>query len=208
MSTSRSGGRRKTGRAALSGSRSGGQTRFEVPATVTRAALLDRGSDKRFRALVYDLLTIATRMNAVREHLARRMKLTGPQYSLLMAVAQFRGSGGVGVGALARLLHVSSAFVATETGKLAQAGLIDKRPNPKDRRGVLLGMTRAGSALIERNIAEIRAVNDVFFGQLDRASFEAAAGAVATVELGSRKAMHRVRVHALEAFPAFQEAAE
>jgi DNA-binding MarR family transcriptional regulator len=208
MSTSRPAGRRKTGRAALSGARAGAQVKFEVPSTVTRAALLDRGSDKRFRGLVYDLLTIATRMNAVREHLARRMKLTAPQYSLLMAVAQFRGSGGVGVGALARLLHVSSAFVATETGKLAQAGLIDKRPNPKDRRGVLLGMTRAGEALIERNIAEIRAVNDEFFGQLDRKSFEAASAAIALVEHGSRKAMHRVRMLALEALPAFQEAAE
>lgn len=208
MSTSRASGRRKPGRAALSGSRAGAQTRFEVPATVTRAALLDRGSDKRFRGLVYDLLTIAMRMNAVREHLARRMKLTGPQYSLLMAVAQFRGAGGVGVGELARLLHVSSAFVATETRKLAQAGLVDKRPNPNDRRGVLIGITRAGRALIECNIAEIRAVNDEFFGQLDRASFEAAAAAAATIELGSRKAMHRVRVHALEALPAFQEAAE
>jgi DNA-binding MarR family transcriptional regulator len=182
--------------------------RFDVPATITRAALLERGSDKRFRALVYDLLTIATRMNAVREHLARRMKLTGPQYSLLMAVAQFHDRGGVGVGALARLLHVSSAFVATETGKLAQAGLIDKRPNPKDRRGVLLGVTRIGQALIENNSAEIRAVNDEFFGQLDRRSFEAAGAAIALIELGSRKAMHRVRMLELEAMSAFQEAAE
>ncbi|MBI3434686.1 MAG: hypothetical protein HY056_06355, partial [Proteobacteria bacterium] len=43
-----------------------------IPATVSRPALLDRGCDKRFRALIYDLMTIATRMNAVREHLARR----------------------------------------------------------------------------------------------------------------------------------------
>ncbi|MGD9920263.1 MAG: MarR family winged helix-turn-helix transcriptional regulator [Pseudorhodoplanes sp.] len=208
MSTSKSRIRRNVGRAAASGSRAGAEARFEAPATVTRAALLDRGSDKRFRGFVYDLLTIATRMNAVREHLARRMKLSGPQYSVLMAVAQARGDGGVGVGALARLLHVSSAFVATETGKLAQAGLIAKRPNPKDRRGVLLDITRAGRALIEDNSAEIRAVNDEFFGQLDRASFETAASAIALIELGSRKAMHRVRVHALQASSAFQEAAE
>lgn len=205
MSTSRP--RRSIGRAA-SPSRRSGPIRSEAPATVTRTVLLDRGSDKRFRTLVYDLLTIATRMNAAREHLARRMKLTGPQYSLLMAVAQFRDAGGVGVGALARLLHVSSAFVATETGKLSQAGLIDKRPNPKDRRNVLVCATRAGRALIERNIPEIRAVNDEFFGHLDRKSFEAASAAVALIELGSRKAVHRVRLLELEAVSDFREAAE
>jgi DNA-binding MarR family transcriptional regulator len=204
MSTSRLRGRRKT----VVAEPAGVQSRFEVPATVTRTALLDRGSDQRFRGLVYDLLTIATRMNAVREHLARRMKLTGPQYSLLMAVAQFHDRGGVGVGKLARLLHVSSAFVATETGKLAQAGLIDKRSNPRDRRGVLLGVTRAGRTLIEGSSAEIRAINDEFFGQLDRKAFEAATAAIALIELGSRKAMHRLRMLELEATSAVQEAAE
>lgn len=205
MSISRPRGRRKAGRTASS--RTDVST-FKVPSTVTRAALLERGSDKRFRGLVYDLLTIATRMNAVREHLARRMKLTGPQYSLLMAVAQFHDRGGVGVGALAQLLHVSSAFVATESGKLAQAGLIDKRPNPEDGRGVLLCVTPAGQALIENNSSEIRAVNDEFFGQLDRRSFDAAASAIALIEAGSRKAVQRERMHALEAASAFQEAAE
>jgi DNA-binding MarR family transcriptional regulator len=183
-------------------------TLFAIPATITRRALLDRGSDKRFRALVYDLLTVATRMNAVREHLARRMKLTGPQYSVLMAIAQFQDKGGVGVGVLARLLHVTSAFIATETGKLAQVGLVQKRPDPNDRRGVILGITRVGHALIEDNSAEIRAINDEFFGQLDRDSFEAALSAVALIVAGSRKAIHRVRMLELETASALREAAE
>jgi DNA-binding MarR family transcriptional regulator len=147
-------------------------------------------------------------MNAVREHLARRMKLTGPQYSVLMAIAQFQDRGGVGVGALAELLHVTSAFIATETGKLAQAGLVRKRPDPKDRRGVILGVTRVGHALIENTSAEIRSVNDEFFGQLDRHSFEAALAAIALIVAGSRKAIHRVRMLELEAASALREAAE
>lgn len=181
---------------------------FALPATVSRAALLDRGSDKRFRALVYDLLTISTRMDVVREHLARRMKLTGPQYSVLMAIAQFQGRGGVGVGTVARLLHVSSAFIATETGKLAQAGLVSKRPNPKDRRGVLLSLTRGARALIEDNSAEIRAVNDAFFGPLNRAAFEAVSAAAGLLVQSSRKATHRVRMLDDEAAGVFREAAE
>jgi DNA-binding MarR family transcriptional regulator len=211
MSTSKARLRRKAGaRRAAPAAKSADciEKPFVIPATVTRRALLDRGSDKRFRALVYDLLTVAARMNAVREYLARRMKLTGPQHSVLMAIAQFQDKGGVGVGALARLLHVTSAFIATETGKLAQAGLVQKRPDPKDRRGVILGVTRVGHALIESNSAEIRAVNDEFFGQLDRGSFEAALSAVALIVAGSRKAIHRVRMLELEAASALRAAAE
>jgi ribose/xylose/arabinose/galactoside ABC-type transport system permease subunit len=103
-------------------------------------ALLVKGSDRKFRVLVYDLLTISTRMAAVREHFAELTGLSGPQYSVLMAIAQYQSHGHATVGALARLLHVSSAFIATETGKLVRAGLITKRPNPNDGRSVIMNL--------------------------------------------------------------------
>ena len=59
-----------------------------LPATASRQALLEAGSDDRFRQLVYDLLTISVRMETAREHLARRLGVSGPQYSILMAIAR------------------------------------------------------------------------------------------------------------------------
>ena len=64
--------------------------------------------------------------------------------SVLIAVANLQEANGVSVGAVADALHVSSAFVASETGKLAQRGLLDKRTNPRDRRGVLVSVSPAG----------------------------------------------------------------
>ena len=178
---------------------------FHLPLTVSRAALLDKSSDDRFRRLVHDLLTIASRMAMVREHLGNRMGISAPQYSLLMAVGQFQAGRGVGVTALARVLHVSSAFVATETGKLAQAGLLTKRANPKDGRAVLLSLTRAGRALIERNSAEVRAVNDIFFGALTPSMFASASAAMAALVRSSARAT----AHIDRAEPAsWREAAE
>lgn len=176
---------------------------FRLPPTIS--ALLERGSDERFRRLVHDLLTIATRMSAVREHLSSRMGISAPQYSLLMAIGQFQGKRGVGVTAIARVLSVSSAFVATETGKLAQADLLIKRGDPKDRRAVLLNLTRAGRALIERNADEVRAVNDLFFGELTPATFAAASGAMAVLVRSSARAM--AHIHRTE-FGIWHEAAE
>lgn len=90
---------------------------LELPLTVSRPALLERDSDRRFCHLVYGLLTIANRMNTAREHLGRRMQMSGPKHSLLMAIAYLQDAGGTSVGALAHALHVSSAFLASETGK-------------------------------------------------------------------------------------------
>jgi MarR family transcriptional regulator, organic hydroperoxide resistance regulator len=180
---------------------------FALPATVSRVALLDNGSDERFRQLVYDLFTIAARMETVREHLARRIGITAPQYGVVMAIARLQGKSGVSVGALAEVLHVSSAFIASETGKLARQGLVMKRQNPEDRRGVLLILTRAARHRIARLTPEIRAVNDLFFGPLNRAAFEGLAAASGALVHSSHNVIQRLRLFAAEA-GAMPEAAE
>lgn len=162
---------------------------YTLPATVSRTALLKSGSDRRFRALVADLLTIAARMEMVREHLGRRIGMSGPQYSLFVAVAHLQGRTGISVGAVAQALHVSSAFIATEAGKLVRKKLLLKRTNPDDRRGVLLSVAPAGRLAVDRISAEIRSVNDLFFGALDAASFEALSSAAAALVGSSGKAV-------------------
>lgn len=162
---------------------------FVLPPTVTREALLRRGTDRRFRALVADLLTIATRMEMVRAHHGARIGITGPQYSVLIAIAHLQRETGVSVGAVAQALHVSSAFIAVETNKLARLGLVLKRRNPDDRRGVLLSLAPQGQLKIDRAAAEIRAVNDLFFGELDSGAFRALCAAAGALVEGSRDAM-------------------
>jgi len=171
---------------------------FALPATVSRPALLENDSDDRFRQLVYDLLTVAMRMEAVREHLARRLGVSGPQYSILMAITRLQGPQGVRVGAIAKALHVTSAFIASESGKLAQLKLLLKRPNPQDGRGVLLSLAPGGRRKLDRVAGEIRAINDLFFGALDASSFAGLSRASAALVKGSAKALDYVAVLATE----------
>jgi len=165
---------------------------YALPATVTRAPLLKSGSDQKFRTLVADFFTISTRMEMVREHLGRRMGISGPQYSIVVAVAHLQGRDGISVGGLAQALHVSSAFIATEGGKLVRRTLLLKRTNPMDRRGVLLSVAPAGRLAVDRVSAEIRTVNDLFFGALDATSFAALSAAAAALVDSSAKAMRYI----------------
>ena len=181
---------------------------FALPATVSRPALLENDSDDRFRQLVYDLLTVSVRMEAVREHLARRLGVSGPQYSILMAVARLQGGHGVRVGTIAKALHVTSAFIATETGRLARLGLLSKSPNPKDRRGILLALTPRGHAGLMKLGPEIRAVNDDFFRPLDRAAFQALASAAAHLVESSSRVERRLRLMDDHEWLALRSAAE
>jgi DNA-binding MarR family transcriptional regulator len=131
-------------------------------------------------------------MEMVRKHLGRRMGITGPQYSVIVAVAHLQGSRGISVGALAQALHVSSAFIASEAGKLARRRLLLKRTNPLDRRGVLLSVAPAGRLAVDRVSSEIRAVNDLFFGALDAAAFAALSAAASALIDSSSKAVRHI----------------
>jgi len=141
--------------------------------TVGRPELLRGGSDLAFRQMVSDLFTISARMQMVRDAVAERMGVSGPQSGILLAIWELQGDGGVGVKRIADHLHVSGAFVTAETGRLARAGIIEKRPNPADRRRVLLSLTATGRAALRNVVPELRRINDLFFGSLDGADFDA-----------------------------------
>lgn len=162
-------------------------------ATVSVAPLLNhKQSDRQFRRLVRALLTVTRRLELARDYFGRRINVTGPQYNLLMTVAELQGAAGVSVGSVAQAMHVSSSFVTAETAKLSDIGLLRKQTNLADRRGALLKLTPLARTKIHRLLAEVRAVNDLFFGLLTTESFTAlCAGSEALVE-GSREAMQYI----------------
>ena len=98
--------------------------------------------------------------------------VSGAQYGILMALRQLEGERGVSVNFLAEQLHVRANFITTETNKLRELGLIEKRDNPDDRRGVLLQLSQRGSDFVTSILPEIRVINDAIFSPFTRADFE------------------------------------
>src|SRR5262249_21032881 len=141
---------------------------------------------------VQDLLTVSRRLEIARDYLGRQIGITGPQYNLLMTVAQLQGANGVSVGSVAQAIHVSSAFVAAESGKLSRLGLLKELANPNDGRGAVLKLAPAGRIKIDRLIPEIRAVNDLFFGLLSSQSCAALCVTAKALVGGSGKAMQHI----------------
>src|SRR5262245_58104040 len=106
-----------------------------LPFSVNRTALLANKSDHAFREFLYNFFTVAERVQEVRRYLGRRIGISGPQYNLMMAIAELQGSDGVSVGRVAEYLHVAGPFVTTEAGKLAQIGYLRKINDLVDKRG-------------------------------------------------------------------------
>jgi DNA-binding MarR family transcriptional regulator len=161
--------------------------------TVSARTLLVQGSDAQFRELINGLLTLTARIELVRDELAQRIDVTGPQYSLLMAVGRLGGRDGISVGQVARALHVTSAFVAAESNRLAKAELIEKRTDNKDRRSVLLRLSPIGLARLAGLGNHVRGVNDRIFGGLSGQEFDLLTRLVSGLVRNAGVALHQMK---------------
>lgn len=144
----------------------------QLPLTVTRDALLVDGSDARFRDLINGLLLLSGQLQWLRVALSKQLGVTEPQYRVLLTVARLQGRTGVSVTAAANALRVTGAFVTAESRKLQRKGLLEKREDPHDRRGVLLALSRFGHQTLVEFGARPQQVNDELFRDITREEFE------------------------------------
>ncbi|MBO22180.1 MAG: MarR family transcriptional regulator [Rhodospirillaceae bacterium] len=171
----------------------GGQDVPQTPLTVSRQELLVDGHDAMFRKLVHDFFAFNARHDAVRAGHARQIGLAGIEYTILISVARLSRGGTVNVKTLADHLHVTTGFIANTTNKLQAMGLIEKTPDPEDRRRILLTITDKGKADLENLAPRQRQVNDVEFGSLSTEDFQRLCCIIEALVEGSEQAVNLQR---------------
>ena len=163
-----------------------------APLSVSAPHLLKAGTDHIFQKLIFDLFTISARIERVRVHFASRAGISGPQYSVLRAVASLQGNAGVSIGTVAEHLQVTSAFIAAQSSLLMQRGFVEKNEDTSDRRFSRLFLTPSGRRLVHEIVDGVRPINDMFFGRLERDEFYAIATIMAKLVDSSRDAIVQI----------------
>ncbi|HEY6821159.1 MAG TPA: MarR family transcriptional regulator [Burkholderiales bacterium] len=143
--------------------------RSSLPLTVSRPALLARGSDDAFRGLIHDLIAYGHRLDACRDAFAAIVGISGVQYEIVMLVSRAEA---LSIGEVAARLHRSGAFITVEANKLAERGILGKASDPADGRRVLLRHTAKGLELLRRLAPYQQRINDVLFESLDARRFK------------------------------------
>jgi len=138
------------------------------PLTVSRKALLVKGSDAEFRGLIHDLIAYGHRLDACRDGFAAIAGISGVQYEILMLVSR---ADGLSVGEAAARLHRSGAFITIEANKMVAQGLLEKAADPRDGRRVRLQLTSKAQLLLEKMAPYQQRINDVLFEKLDAKGF-------------------------------------
>lgn len=142
-----------------------------LPQTVTLKILKTGASNHAFRKLLYDFFTVSSRMEEVRSYTGSKLRVSGPQFTLLVAVAELEEENGVSVGRVGEYLHVTGTYITIESGKLRKRGYLTKQTSSLDRRVTLLSLTAKGVDALKRIAPELQKINDTFFDLGSRAEF-------------------------------------
>lgn len=120
---------------------------------------MDLGEPLEFMRLVWAL-------DHVLQTTSKRMKaaigVTGPQRLLIRIVARFPG---ITAFQISRLMCVHPSTVTGILKRLERSGLVRRRPDPRDRRRVCLGVTEKGQRI---NAMTTRTIEAVFEGVMRR----------------------------------------
>jgi len=142
-------------------------------ATTSNPDHLINGDDQKFRHMIYDIMAFGARLETVRNGLGLLLGLSGPQYSVLIAVRRLETQGNkASVGAVAEYMHVTGAFVTAEVKKLTDLGLLEKRSDPSDGRRVLLALSDEAQRKLNDLTKYQVPVNDALFTGINRSEFE------------------------------------
>ncbi len=182
-------GKKSTGRKSAPARR----REFVAPATVTLPPMLQSGGDVAFRETLYLMVLAFGRLHSCREAFGRALALTASQFIVLIGAAYRQGSEGVSIRALAGHTQLASTHVTTEVGRLIAKGLLTKQPSMRDRRSVLVRLSRKGEAAIRAVNPLLRRVNDRLFQNVSREEFAVVSRFLEKFARNSEDALEEIR---------------
>lgn len=166
---------------------------FHMPRTVSHPDLLSGSSDEPFRQALYLMVLAFGRLITCREAFGRAMSLTGSQFAVMVGAAYRQNTDGVSIRELSEHVQLASTHVTTEVGRLIRKGLLIKRPNTRDRRGVLVKLSRKGETALLQVAPFVRVINDILFESVERKDFASLTRFLGLFAENSERAMMEIK---------------
>jgi MarR family transcriptional regulator, organic hydroperoxide resistance regulator len=115
----------------------------------------------------WDVTSISIHLDQIRQHWAKVLGITGPQWVILVAVADLGKGAGVPVKDVVAQLLVDPSFVTTQSKILEKAGLLRRSASASDARIVLLSLTEKASREMESLSTRQRLLEQFIFSDFD-----------------------------------------
>ena len=128
-------------------------------------------------------MQVLSRISRLARHLDRERRsafaahdLEPWEFDVLSALRRQGAPYELSPGALLRATLVTSGTMTNRIDRLEEAGLVSRRPDPQDKRGVLVTLTAAGAARVDAALADLLEAEQALLAALPEGSRRALAG--------------------------------
>src|SRR5499427_4723079 len=122
-------------------------------------------------------LQVLSRVSRLARHLDRERRsafsahdLESWEFDVLAALRRQGAPYELSPGALLRATLVTSGTMTNRIDRLEEAGLVRRRPDPQDKRGVLVTLTAAGQSRVDATLADLLEAEQALLAALPDAS--------------------------------------
>src|SRR5499425_2635915 len=124
------------------------------------------------RRFTWVIASISVHLEELRYFWAKTLGISGPQWMILMALADMDQDDGVPVNAVSKKLHVDSSFVTTQSKLLEKKGFVRRKSSSQDARIVQMSLTDKTYKHLASLAAQQEALNDFIFAEFSDQQLE------------------------------------
>src|SRR5215475_10897602 len=119
------------------------------------------------RRFTWVIASINVHLEELRYFWAKALGISGPQWMILMALADIDQDDGVPVNAVSKKLHVDSSFITTQSKLLEKKGFLRRKTSAEDARIVLMSLTDKTYKHLSGLATQQEALNDFIYAELN-----------------------------------------
>jgi len=117
------------------------------------------------RRFAWEIVSINVHLQEIRYFWAKTLGISGPQWMILMALADLDQGEGVPVKVVSKMLHVDPSFVTTQSKMLEKKGFMRRKTSEDDARIVQMSLTDKTYKHIASLASQQEALNEFIFAE-------------------------------------------
>ncbi|HXM33640.1 MAG TPA: MarR family winged helix-turn-helix transcriptional regulator [Pyrinomonadaceae bacterium] len=144
------------------------------------------------RRFTWEIASINVHLQELRYFWAKALGISGPQWMILMAVADLDKGEGVSVKVVSKMLHVDPSFVTTQSKMLEKKGFMRRKTSGDDARIVQMSLTDKSYKHIANLASQQEALNEFIFAEFNDRELTEFTGKLASLKNRLEKACLKV----------------
>jgi DNA-binding MarR family transcriptional regulator len=158
---------------------------------MSESAKKDQGAVRRFS---WEIASISAHLEELRQFWAKTLGISGPQWMIVVALADHDTGDGVPVNVVSKLLHVDPSFVTTQSKLLEKKGFVRRKTSAEDARIVQMSLTDKTRKHLANLASQQEALNEFIFSEFGERELNDLTGKLGALQRRLEKAVLKVVV--------------